>query len=202
VLLAAGAGARLGGKPKSLLELEGIPLIRRQLQALTDAGVGQTVVVSGRYAVPIEAALRGCPFLPVRNPNPDNGQTTSQRLGLAALTGPLDAVIVALADQPLIDAHDIRALIRAFEQRAAGTSVVYPQVAGERGNPVIFVDAVRRQILSAGPGVGCREWQTAHPAAVAPFVTDCRHYKIDIDTADDLEHFVRETGHTLRWPAP
>ena len=33
VLLAAGAGSRLGHKPKSLLELDGVPLIHRQLAA-------------------------------------------------------------------------------------------------------------------------------------------------------------------------
>jgi molybdenum cofactor cytidylyltransferase len=206
VLLAAGAGSRLGGQPKSLLELDGEPLIRRQLKALSGAGVEHTVVVLGHHAERIEAALTGHPVTRVHHPNPDDGQVSSQRLGLAAPTGPLDAVIdaviVALADQPLIDADDVRALIEAFVARPEGTSVVYPQVAGERGNPVMFTAAVARQILAAGPGVGCRQWQAANPAAVAPFVTDCSHYKIDIDTPDDLERFARDTGHTLRWPDP
>ena len=39
VLLAAGCGARLGNRPKSLLQLDGVPLIRRLLSALTAAGV-------------------------------------------------------------------------------------------------------------------------------------------------------------------
>ncbi len=38
VLLAAGSGSRLGGRPKPLLELGGVPLIRRQLIALSGAG--------------------------------------------------------------------------------------------------------------------------------------------------------------------
>ncbi|MDP2008349.1 MAG: nucleotidyltransferase family protein [Rubrivivax sp.] len=202
MLLAAGAGSRLGGQPKCLLELDGVPLIRRQIQALSGAGVGDTVVVLGHHAERIEAALAGLAARPLHNPTPDDGQVSSQRLGLAALTGPLDAVIVALADQPLIDVHDILALIQAFVQRPAGTSVVYPQVAGERGNPVMFSAAVRAQILAGGPGFGCRQWQASNPAAVAPFVTDCRHYKVDIDTEHDLAQFARDTGHTLRWPAP
>jgi len=201
VLLAAGAGSRLGHKPKSLLELGGVPLIRRQLIALSGAGVDEVVVVLGHHADLIEPVVQTFPVTVVRNPNPDDGQVSSQRCGLAALTGKLDAVIVALADQPLLNAQDITALIGAFKKRPEGTQVVYPQVAGERGNPVIFTNDVREQILAGEANVGCRQWQAAHADAVFPFVTDNRRYKVDIDTVEDLERFARDTGHPLRWPA-
>lgn len=201
VLLAAGSGSRIGHKPKSLLELGGVPLIRRQLIALSGAGVDEVVVVLGHHAALIDPVVQTFPVTVVHNPNPDDGQVSSQRIGLAALTGKLDAVIVALADQPLLNAQDITALIGAFKKRPEGVSVVYPQVAGERGNPVIFSNDVREQILQGQADVGCRQWQAAHGDAVAPFVTDNRRYKVDIDTPEDLERFERETGHALRWPA-
>jgi CTP:molybdopterin cytidylyltransferase MocA len=201
VLLAAGAGSRIGHKPKSLLELGGVPLIRRQLIALSGAGVDEVVVVLGHHAEQIEPVVQTFPVTVVRNPNPDEGQVSSQRIGLAALTGKLDAVIIALADQPLLNAQDITALIGAFKKRPEGTQVVYPQVAGERGNPVMFTSEVREQILAGEANVGCRQWQAAHAEAVFPFVTDNRRYKVDIDTPEDLERFARDTGHTLRWPA-
>ena len=201
VLLAAGAGSRLGHRPKSLLELGGVPLIRRQLIALSGAGVDEVVVVLGHHAELIEPAVQTFPVTVVRNPSPDDGQVSSQRLGLAALTGKLDAVIVALADQPLLNAQDITALIAAFKTRPEGTLVVFPQVAGERGNPVIFTNEVREQILAGQANIGCRQWQAAHAEAVFPFVTDNRRYKVDIDTPEDLERFARDTGHSLRWPA-
>ena len=49
ILLAAGQGSRMGGVPKSLLELQGVPLINRQLIALSGAGVDEVVVVTGYY---------------------------------------------------------------------------------------------------------------------------------------------------------
>jgi molybdenum cofactor cytidylyltransferase len=58
VLLAAGAGTRLGGRPKALLELGGVPLILRQLIALSGAGVDEVVVVLGHHADAVEAATR------------------------------------------------------------------------------------------------------------------------------------------------
>ena len=201
VLLAAGAGSRIGHRPKCLLELGGVPLIRRQLIALSGAGVDELVVVLGHHAELIEPAVQTFPVTVVRNPNPDDGQVSSQRIGLAALSGKLDAVIVALADQPLLNAQDITALIGAWKKRPEGASVVYPLVNGERGNPVIFGAEVREQILAGAANVGCRQWQAAHADAVAPFVTDNRRYKVDIDTPEDLERFERETGHALRWPA-
>ena len=97
VLLAAGSGSRIGTRPKSLLELGGVPLIRRQLGALSGAGVDEVVVVLGHHAEAIAPALQALAVTIVRNPRPDDGQVSSQRIGLAALTGRLDAVIVALA---------------------------------------------------------------------------------------------------------
>ena len=201
VLLAAGAGSRLGHRPKSLLELDDVPLIRRQLIALSGAGVDEVVVVLGHHAQLIEPAVMGFPVTVVRNPQPDDGQVSSQRLGLAELGGTLDAVIVALADQPLINAVDITALMAAFKNRPAGTSLVYPEVNGERGNPVMFTAEVRQQILSGAANFGCRQWQVAHAAAVSPFVTDNLRYRVDIDTAEDIARFERDTGLALRWPA-
>lgn len=201
VLLAAGSGSRIGHKAKSLLELGGVPLIRRQLIALSGAGVDEVVVVLGHHAELIEPVVQDFPVTLVRNLSPDDGQVSSQRLGLGALSGKLDAVIVALADQPLINAQDITALIGAWKKRPEGAAVVFPRVGAERGNPVIFSAEVLAQILAGEADVGCRQWQAAHPEAVAPFDTDNRRYRVDIDTLDDLERFARDTGHTLRWPA-
>lgn len=200
VLLAAGSASRLGGRPKCLLERGGVPLIRRQLIALAEAGVGEVVVVTGHHARLVEPVVQDLPVTLVRNPDPEADQTASQRIGLAALAGPLDAVIVALADQPLLDAQDYTALIDAWNKRPPGAAVVYPEVDGERGNPVIFAAAVRAQTLAAGPGFGGRDWQRAHPDAVAPFVTGNRRYRIDIDTPEDLVRFEAENGQALRWP--
>jgi len=201
VLLAAGSGSRMGHRPKSLLELGGVPLIRRQLIALSGAGVDEVVVVLGHYAKEIEPVVQTFPVTIVHNPDPDQGQVSSQRLGLAALGGKLDAVIVALADQPLLNAQDITDLISAFKKRPEGSQVVFPRVNGDRGNPVIFTQEVREQILHSGLQVGCRQWQTTHPELVTPFDTDNRRYQVDLETEDDIVRFERETGHRLRWPA-
>lgn len=204
VLLAAGAGSRLGGRPKALLELGGVPLIMRQLIALSGAGVDEVVVVLGHHAQAIEAAIGQFPITLVHNPAPDEGQASSVRLGLQALSPRIDAVIVALADQPLINAQDITALIAAFRKRG-DKSMVVPRVAAADGstapgNPVIFDAALREQWLAGSADLTCRNWREKHPESVHWFDTDNRHYRVDIDTPEDLERFAASTGHALTWP--
>jgi len=201
VLLAAGRGERMGGRPKALLELGGVPLVLRQLIALSGAGVDELVIVLGHHAAIIIPVIESFPVTLVHNPRPDDGQVSSQRLGLAALNPAVDAVLVALADQPLIDANDITAVIGAFKKRPEGTSVVVPRVAGDPGNPVIFSAEVREQILAGEANIGCRQWRNANPAAVSHFDTDNRRFTVDIDTPEDIATFERNTGHALRWPA-
>lgn len=201
VLLAAGAGARMGGRPKALLELGGVPLVLRQLIALSGAGVDELVIVLGHHAESITRVIEHFPVTLVHNPRPDDGQVSSQRLGLAALNPNIDAVLVALADQPLVNEADVTSLIGAFKKRPAGTDVVVPYVEGAPGNPVIFSAAVREQILAGEINVGCRQWRDAHPQAVTRFDTDNRRFVIDLDTLEDIERFQRDTGHALRWPA-
>ncbi|MFM2035390.1 MAG: Bifunctional protein GlmU [Pseudomonadota bacterium] len=101
VLLAAGSASRMGHRPKCLLELGGVPLIRRQLIALSGAGVDELVVVLGHYSDRIEQVVQDFPVTLVRNPDPEAGQVSSLRLGLQALSPMLYAALTALADQPL-----------------------------------------------------------------------------------------------------
>jgi len=205
VVLAAGAGSRLGGRPKSLLELRGVPLIVRQLVALSGAGVDEVVVVTGHHAEVVEAAVRSFPIIVAHNPSPDDGQPTSVRIGLQALSPKLDAVIVALSDQPMIGEAEITALIGAFKKRGDAVMVV-PRIAGEDGerlpgNPVIFDASLREEWLGGSADLAGRKWRLAHPERVCWFDTDNQRYRIDIDTPEDLERFATSTGHQLQWPA-
>jgi molybdenum cofactor cytidylyltransferase len=200
--MAAGAGARMGQRPKSLLELDGVPLICRQVMALRQAGVSELVLVLGHYAKDIEAAVKALKVSVVINPDPDAGPAGSQRLGLQSLSGHSDAVLMALADQPLLDAADLRQLIQAFHQRVPGSALLYPRVDGQPGNPVIFTAAVRAAMLACPTEVGCKQWRQAHAPQSEAFDCHNPHFVQDVDTPADIATLRRSSGRQLQWPAP
>jgi molybdenum cofactor cytidylyltransferase len=202
LVLAAGAGRRMGSRPKCLLQLDGVSLLERQLQALSRAGVTPVQVVLGHYAERIlqEGVLDRWAAQPVHNPQPDDGHVSSLRRGLKTLPPGLDAVVVALADQPLIDKQAVQALLQAFAQRPAGTHLLQPKVQGLPGNPVVFSGAVMAQILAGDERMGARQWQLAHPEAVHHWETPHGHYRLDVDNEADRQALEQLTGQSLRWP--
>jgi len=157
-------------------------------------------VVLGHHAAAIERAVSEFPVTVTHNPDPDAGQASSVQCGLRALNGRLDAVIVALADQPMIHADDLVALIGAFKRRGAA-DMVLPRVEGLPGNPVMFTAALRDEWLAGAADAACRQWRETHPERLSRFDTDNRRYRVDIDTPEDIEQFRQRTGHILQWPA-
>lgn len=202
LVLAAGAGSRMGHRPKCLLQLDGMSLLERQLQALSQAGVMPIGVVLGHHAGRIlqEGALARWAAQPVLNPEPHDGHVSSLRIGLRALPPGLDAVLVTLADQPLINGQVVQALLQAFAQRPVGTQLVQPNVQGLPGNPVVFSSTVMAQILAGNAQMGARQWQQAHPEAVYHWETPHRHYRLDVDNEADRQAVEHLTGQSLRWP--
>jgi molybdenum cofactor cytidylyltransferase len=203
LVLAAGAGSRMGNRPKCLLQLNGVNLLERQLQALTLAGASPIRVVLGHHAERIlqDGALARWAAQPVLNPQPDDGHVSSLRTGLRALPPGLDAVVVALADQALIDAPAVQALLQAFAQRPAGTQMLQPSLHGLPGNPVVFSGAVMAQILAGGEQMGARQWMQAHPEAVYRWETPHSHYRLDVDNESDRQAVEQLTGQSLSWPS-
>jgi hypothetical protein len=201
ILLAAGQGSRMGGVPKSLIELQGVPLINRQLIALSGAGVDEVVVVTGYYHELVESAVEQFPVKVVRNPNPERGQASSVRLGMEALGSHFDAIIMALSDQPLINASDVTTLIAAFKKRLSG-EILMPVVNGQRGNPIVLSGSIMGQMIESDQNMVCRTFMDQHPELVAHFDTDNDHFIFDVDSLEDLTTFATKTGWILNLPKP
>jgi molybdenum cofactor cytidylyltransferase len=200
VVLAAGAAVRMGGRPKCLLELNGVSLLRRLCLALSDSGLREVVVVGGHDAERVRQSVQDLPVQWVLNPRFEEGQITSLRCGLQALSSNFGAVLVALSDQPLITSQDLSDLMQAFARRPVDTQVVQPHVAGLPGNPVMFSAAVRAQILAGPDSMGCREWQLAHPQQVFKWPTVNTRYRTDVDSPADIAALRDLSGQQLRWP--
>lgn len=200
VLRAAGPSSLIDGRPIGLLELGGVPVVRRLLVALSGAGVDEVVVVLDEANAALEPVVQAFPITLARHAGEDEGTgagTDAWRTGLAALGGKLDAVMLLGVAQPLLHAQDLVDLIGAFKKRSDGADRLVPVVEGLAGSPVVLAESARPAMiagldrLEAPPAAGtARAWATSN-----------RRYLARLDGPDALARFERETGHALRWPA-
>jgi len=192
LLLAAGEGSRLGGLPKALLKKEGESLLSRFLQSIQKLNPVETIVVTGFYSDAIEAEINSIrqkthnSIAIVKNPNPEEGQSSSVRLGLESLKSDYDVLLVALCDQPNIGISEMEALLGQFNQAGFNKEIVLPIVNESRGNPVLFSKKVIEEILAI-PGMVCRPFMDGHPELVKVFETNNQAYLMDVDTQADIQ---------------
>ena len=223
IVLAAGTASRMGGRPKCLLQRDGQTLLQRLLERLEAAGIDETVLVLGHHAEAVQMALD----TPVRehasgrmnvhrvlNPQATEGQNSSLHLGLAkAQSLAPDWLMVALADQPLLETQDLQDLVAAVKHAPPGTQMLQPQVAkpgesAQPGNPVMLSNVVMADLLQNGQSLGTtdlsklpggKEWRQRNPAQFHPWTTTNVHYRVDMDTPDDLATLQRQYGIQLVW---
>ncbi|MET8450588.1 nucleotidyltransferase family protein [Streptomyces sp. NPDC005209] len=187
LLLAAGGGRRLGGRPKALLEHHGRPLVEHAVGVLRAAGCDRIHVVLGAAADTVRerAELPGCVL--VDNPDWAQGMGSSLRAGLASLAGTgARAALVSLVDQPGIGPEAVARVLAAYRDESSLVSAAYE---GVRGHPVLFGAAHWAGIAASATGDrGARSYLKAHEDAIT--LVECadvaRAY--DIDTEADLVH--------------
>ncbi len=166
VLLAAGRSTRFGAADKVTAELGGRPLVRHAADRLLALRLAAYVVVTG----PAPAAP-DCPgFTAVANDRPEAGLSRSIALGVAAARASgVEAVLIALADMPLVTADHFGALVGRWQQvggivaSSDGTLAMPPAIfgagwfdtlerlSGDRGARVLLDRADR--VLAPGPSL-------------------------------------------------
>ena len=178
VILAAGAGIRMGG-PKALLALDGETLLQRAVRVVRAAGCDPVLAVVGDWDPgPLDA---------VRVPNPDaaEGMASSIRAGVRALPADAPAALFLTVDQPAVDAPLLRRLLAlaalAPEHPAAcayGDTLGIPAVLPRR----LFPDLLALVGDRGAKGILLRE-----TTATLPFPAG----EDDLDTPGDLANHPR-----------
>lgn len=200
ILLAAGGGSRLG-RPKAHVEFGGQTLAERGVTLLRHGGADPVLLVTGAAEAAVEGART------VRNPDWATGMGSSLAVGLRALagTGTADedpdgdeapgAVVIALADQPLVGPESVRRLIAAYRD---GASVVAAAYGGKRRNPVLIAREHWPAVLEQATGdAGARPFLRSRPDLVTAVECGDTGSPDDIDTEEDLER-IRAAGTGIR----
>ncbi len=183
VVLAAGLSRRMG-QAKLLMPVGGRAIVRYVVESVLAGGVDLVWVVTGPDVEPIEAALAGLEVQIVVNPAPEEGQAGSLRAGIAALPASVDAVLIALGDQPSLAPAIIPALLAA--RRTSPKLIVAPRYRDGQGNPVLFKREIFPELLRLTGDQGARPIIQKEPARVEWVELDLP-MPPDVDTLDDYE---------------
>ena len=182
LLLAAGASRRFGA-PKLIQPLRGKPVVRWSAEALGGA-TDRLLVVVPPDDTSLREALRGVRARLVTNPERARGLGRSIARGVIALPADADAVVVALADEPLLDSRWIAAVIARYRAHG-GSVIVAPVFRGMRRHPVLFDRSVFGELAVLDGDHGARDVLDRDPGRVTLVEFD-EPGTIDVDTVEDL----------------
>ncbi|HYM50329.1 MAG TPA: nucleotidyltransferase family protein [Candidatus Limnocylindrales bacterium] len=184
ILLAAGQASRYG-RPKLLEPFQGETLLRRAARTLRGAGCDPLIVVVAPSQA-LRAEVDDLHPILVENPSHALGISHSIALGVEALPAGAEAVLIAVADQPLVSEDVIRALLRAFEPGL----IVAPRYGADRGNPRVYDRRFFAELSELQGDRGAQTLADRHPEAVREVALAERH-GLDIDTPDDWRKLAR-----------
>lgn len=186
VILAAGAGSRLGGVAKALLVgTDRRTFLNRIIDTLDAVGVMRPIVVVGApFASAVGAAAEGLGAAAIMNHDPARGMASSVAIGFSALAKASDADAAFLwpVDHPAVEVATLRGLIAALMHHDAAR----PVYNGRGGHPPLIARRVFDG-LAACTNVEGGARTVLSLANTLDVVVDDPGVVRDIDTPGDLE---------------
>jgi nicotine blue oxidoreductase len=187
VLLAAGAGTRLGLGPKALLPFRGRTLVEVLAGVLLDGGCRDVVIVLGADAAKVHTTADLRLYTVVENPDWQAGMGSSFQRGVAAAAVEDNALIV-LVDQPGLTPETVARLLSAHRPgRVTAAAYRGPDGTLRRAHPLLLDVTLRAEAAESATGdAGARHFLRAHPDLID--LVDCSDQSggEDLDTPDQL----------------
>jgi molybdenum cofactor cytidylyltransferase len=186
IVLAAGSSSRFGSS-KQLAEFEGETLVLRAVKLASECCPSRNLLVAGHAWRAVADACTPLPGFLLINDRHDAGIAISIATAVRALRHAADAVIVLLADQPLISREHVRQLIDTWSGDAQ--EIVATSYAGTSGAPVLFASACFDSLAALTGDQGARALFSDSRFTVREVVFE--DAAADVDTADDLLRLAR-----------
>lgn len=174
LLLAAGAGTRLG-RPKALVSDASGAWLVRGVRALDDGGCDGVTVVLGARSAEAVGLLDGLGVEVVVALDWDCGMSASLRAGLEGLPDDVDAVLVLLVDLPDVIADVVH---RVLDAGTGAGSLARATYDGAPGHPVLLGRVHWAGVLDTATGDrGARDYLEAHE----PLSIECGDLATGVD---------------------
>jgi CTP:molybdopterin cytidylyltransferase MocA len=179
------------GRPKPLLEIDGVPFLERAIKLLRQGGCTYVLAVVSDSDDWITRLADASGAGIVVNDEKNSEQIDSLRLGIANLPDGYDGVMVLPVDFPRVQEKTVAELIAEFTRHPA--AVLNPAFEGKPGHPVIFSRDVVAELLRPDLPDGARTVIEQHTAEAHTLAVDDAGILIDIDTPADFQQHVENT---------
>lgn len=183
ILLAAGQSKRMG-QPKMLLPWGHMTVIEQVITTFLNSGIENLVVVTGGNREQVERAIEAYPVRRIHNVEYATGEMLSSlQAGLRTLHPQVEAVLVALGDQPQIQESSVRAVSEAYRQSRA--RIVVPSFRMRRGHPWLVARSLWNDILGMSRAQTPRDFLNAHAKDIYYAEMESPSILADLDTPED-----------------
>jgi len=184
VVLAAGAASRFG-TTKQLARIDDKTLVQHSVELAREVCGDNTILVTGYDSAAVAAAGMAARFLLVNDRYAD-GIGSSISAAARATSHAADAILILLADQPLITADHLRALRQNWS--GADDEIVATSFADTEGPPVLFPRATFESLTVLSGDKGARS--VLHDARFKLKTVEFQEAAVDIDTPEQLQQLL------------
>ncbi len=182
IVLAAGRSTRFGDK-KLTQALGGRPLLQHSLAVAQAALPGNVVLVTGHDEDSIATASGDLADIVVHNPEYDSGQGRSLATGVKACRNNADAIVIMLADQPLVSKDTIEQVVSGWTGNE--NHIVVSDYGGSQGPPALFGKHAFDDLCALDGDQGAKKIIQSGRFDVATVAIGS--LGLDVDTPQDLE---------------
>jgi molybdenum cofactor cytidylyltransferase len=186
-VLAAGESRRMG-RSKPLLPWGPTTMLGQTLENVLASRADEVLVVTGFEAPAVEQAADGYGAGVVHNPNYAEGEMISSvQAAIRTLPDLCRALLVVLADQPLIPTTIYDGVIAAFE--AGKGEIIAPVYHGRRGHPVLFGRRFFPALVALPAGSAPRELLRDQAGALYLLPVESDTILLDLDRPAQYERY-------------
>jgi len=183
VILAAGQSRRMG-RPKMSLPWGQSTVLGRVIQVFKAASIEDVLVVTGGDREAVEEIAAECQARTVFNPAYEReDMLSSLQIGLRAMSGKVDAALIALGDQPQIREETVRLILQEYVHTPA--PLIVPSYQMHRGHPWLVSRELWGAILDLQSPETPRDFLRLRSRDIRYVQVDTPTILQDLDTPED-----------------
>ncbi|MEM6523226.1 MAG: nucleotidyltransferase family protein [Bacteroidota bacterium] len=192
IVLAAGLSQRMAGGKKLFLKYGSRTILEEVLYQLSKSDVDEVIIVVNELSIHDINQIVSRDYQNYRvieNYHYKLGMTSSIQVGVSAIGEDTSGYMICLADMPKIDSSVYRNLTSAFRHYYANDSkvILAPTHHGAKGNPVIFSNSYRNDILEHQEMEGCKSIIMDNSGYLKRLEVGSDGVLLDIDTPENYD---------------